>query len=92
MTFTLVTTRHFERQARKFLRKHPDLKSTVRSALDQLHRDPFKSSLKLHGLTGKLAGTQAVSITHSYRVTLTVQVIEREVILLDIGTHDDIYR
>jgi mRNA-degrading endonuclease YafQ of YafQ-DinJ toxin-antitoxin module len=92
MTFTLITTRHFERRTRKFLRKHPDLKSTVRNTLDQLHHDPFKPSLKLHGLTGRLAGTQAVSITHSYRVTLTVQVIEREVILLDIGTHDDVYR
>ena len=92
MTFTLVTTRHFERQARKFLRKHPDLKSTVKNTLDQLHRDPFKPSLKLHGLTGKLAGTQAVSITHSYRITFTVQIIEREIILLDIGTHNNVYR
>jgi len=91
MSFTLVTTRHFERRTRKFLRKHPDLKFTVRNAFDQLHHDPFKPSLKLHPLTGRLTGIQAVSITHSYRLTLTVQIIEREVVLLDIGTHDEIY-
>ena len=30
MPFTLVATRHFERRARKFLRKHRDLKSAVK--------------------------------------------------------------
>ena len=92
MSFSLVTTQHFERRAKKFLHKHPDLKSSVRKTLDQLHHDPFKPSLKLHALTGKLTGIQSVSITHSYRVTLTIQIIEREVVLLDIGTHDEVYR
>ena len=92
MTFTLVTTHHFERRARKYLRKHPDLKSAVRETLEQLRQDPFEPSLKLHSLSGKLAGLQAVSITHSYRLTLTLQVTEREIILLDIGEHDEVYR
>jgi mRNA-degrading endonuclease YafQ of YafQ-DinJ toxin-antitoxin module len=92
MTFALVTTHHFERRARKFLRKHPDLKSAVRETLEQLRQDPFEPSLKLHSLSGKLAGLQAVSITHSYRLTLTLQVTEREIILLDIGEHDEVYR
>ncbi len=84
MSFTLVTTRHFERRARKFLRKHPNMKLTVKNALDQLHHDLFKPSLKLYPLMGRLTGIQAVSITHCYRITLTVQIIEREVVLLDI--------
>ncbi len=37
MSFTLVTTRHFERRARKFLRKHPDLSPVVKETLTQLH-------------------------------------------------------
>lgn len=91
MPFTLVTTRHFERQARKFLRKHPDLKSTVKETLEQLQQDPFKPGLKLHGLSGNLAGIQAVSITHSYRLILTLKITDQEIILIDIGSHDEVY-
>ena len=34
MSFALVTTQHFERRARKFLRKHPDLRPTLRDTLE----------------------------------------------------------
>lgn len=33
---------------------------------------------------------QAVSLTYSYRLTLLVKVTEREIVLLDIGSHDDV--
>jgi hypothetical protein len=35
---------------------------------------------------------QAVSLTYSYRLTLLLRVTEQEVVLLDIGTHDEVYR
>ncbi|UHD16504.1 type II toxin-antitoxin system RelE/ParE family toxin [Thiocapsa bogorovii] len=92
MTFALVTTQHFERRAAKFLRKHPDLKAVLRETLEQLRQDPFQQSLKMHGLTGVLAGVQAVSLTHAYRLTLILKVSEREIVLLDIGSHDEVYR
>ena len=92
MTFELVTTKHFERRATKFLRKHPDLKAVFKETLVQLQQDPFQSSLRLHGLTGALAGVQAVSLTHAYRLTLILKVTEREIVLLDIGAHDEVYR
>jgi len=92
MTFALVTTQHFERRARKFLRKHPDLRPVLRNTLDQLSRDPFEPRLKLHALAGPLAGVQAVSLTHSYRITLILTITEQEIVLLDLGTHDEVYR
>jgi len=92
MTFALVTTHHFERRARKFLRKHPDLRPLLRDTLDQLSRDPFELRLKLHALGGKLSGVQAVSLTHSYRLTLILKITEEEILLLDVGTHDEVYR
>jgi mRNA-degrading endonuclease YafQ of YafQ-DinJ toxin-antitoxin module len=46
----------------------------------------------LHGLGGNLSGIQCVSLTHSYRLTLTVQIAEQEILLLDIGAHDEVYR
>jgi mRNA-degrading endonuclease RelE of RelBE toxin-antitoxin system len=33
---------------------------------------------------------QAVSISDSYRITLTVMITKKEIILLDIGTHDEV--
>ncbi|QQS53130.1 MAG: plasmid stabilization protein [Candidatus Competibacteraceae bacterium] len=92
MTFTLVTTHHFERRARKFLRTHPNLKPVFADTLERLQNDPFQASLKLHGLGGTLSDIQAISLTHSYRLTLTVQITEREIVLLDIGSHDEVYR
>jgi mRNA-degrading endonuclease YafQ of YafQ-DinJ toxin-antitoxin module len=92
MTFALITTQHFERRARKFLRKHPDLRPVLRDTLDQLSLDPFKPRLKLHALGGTLAGVQGVSLTHSYRITLTLRITQQEIVLLDVGTHDEVYR
>lgn len=92
MSLTLVTTQHFERRARRFLRKHPDLRSTLRDTLDRLSQDPFEPKLKLHALAGTLSGVQSVSLTYSYRLTLILRVTEHEIVLLDIGTHDEVYR
>ena len=91
MSFALITTQHFERRARKFLRKHPDLRPRLRDILNDLSQDPFQPRLRLHPLTGKLEGIQAVSLTYSYRLTLLLKVTEQEIVLLDIGTHDAVY-
>lgn len=92
MSYTLVTPDAFLRQARKFLRKHPELLPKFKQVLEKLQNDPFDPSLRLHALSGQLTGLQAVSLTHSYRLTLTLQMTEREIILLDIGSHDEVYR
>ena len=91
MSWTLVTTAFFDRRARKLLTKHPDLRLRFIETMVQLGADPFQPSLRLHPLTGKLQGMQSVSLTYSYRITLTVQVTEHEVLLLDIGSHDEVY-
>jgi mRNA-degrading endonuclease YafQ of YafQ-DinJ toxin-antitoxin module len=57
----------------------------------QLRADPFEPSLRLHPLIGKLQGMQAVSLTYSYRITLTLQITENEILLFDIGSHDEVY-
>jgi addiction module RelE/StbE family toxin len=91
MSWTLATTAFFDRRVRKFLAKHPDLRPRFMETMEQLRADPFEPSLRLHPLTGKLQGMQAVSLTYSYRITLTVQVTENEILLIDIGSHDEVY-
>ncbi len=54
--------------------------------------DIGSAHLKCHRLGGKLEGVQAVSITDSYRITLTIAISNKEIILLDVGSHDEVYR
>jgi addiction module RelE/StbE family toxin len=88
----ITTPDQFLRQASKFFKKHPDLKPRLAKLLADLQRDPFQPHLELHPLTGKVAGCHAVSLTCSYRITLTLFITEQEIVLLDIGSHDEVYR
>lgn len=90
--YVLLTTSHFDRRIVKFSRAHPELKKQLARTFQELESDPFHPHLRLHPLKGELEGLHAVSITHAYRITLTLRVTKREIILLDIGSHDDLYR
>ena len=90
--FTIVATGRFMRSARRFLKQHPDLEKRFEQLVDDLKQNPFAPHLAYHRLGGKLKDVQAVTLTDSYRIILTVLISEKEVILLDIGSHDEVYR
>ena len=46
----------------------------------------------MHARGGEFAGVHAISLTYAYRITLTLQITEREIFLLNSGDHDDVYR
>jgi mRNA-degrading endonuclease YafQ of YafQ-DinJ toxin-antitoxin module len=89
--YTIEASNCFLRRAKKFFKKHPDLKKTFAAVVDDMRKDPFQPHLELHGLGGKLQDCYAVSLTYSFRITLTLMVTEKEIILLDIGSHDEVY-
>ncbi|MBT1076774.1 type II toxin-antitoxin system RelE/ParE family toxin [Geobacter grbiciae] len=90
--YSITTSEQFLRQARKSFNKHPDLRPCFAAIFEALKLDPFQPGLGLHPLSGKLAGCHAVRLTYSYRITLTLLITEKEIILLDIGSHDEVYR
>jgi mRNA-degrading endonuclease YafQ of YafQ-DinJ toxin-antitoxin module len=90
--YTLVWTAHFTRAAGKFVKRHPGLKKKVALILRDLEKDPFLPHLDYHHLGGKQTGVQAVSVTDSYQITLTVIITKKEITLLDIGSHDEVYK
>ncbi len=92
MTYRVEVREGFTKQANKFFRKHPDVRMPFRRLVVDLEEDPFQLKLRLHPLHGEFEGAHAVSLTYSYRVTLTLQVKEQTIILLDIGSHDEVYR
>ena len=90
--YALIWTPRFTRSAKKFTQHRSELKTMFANTLRDLERDPFQPHLKYHQLGGKLKGIQAVSLTDSYRITLTVVISDKEIILLDVGSHDEVYR
>jgi mRNA-degrading endonuclease YafQ of YafQ-DinJ toxin-antitoxin module len=90
--YALVTTRHFDHSIAKFNRAHPELRRQLAKILRDLESDPFQPHLRLHLLKGPLEGLHAVRLTHAYRVTRMFRTAKREVILLDIGSHEEVYR
>ena len=90
--YTLVWTARFTRSAESFVQRHPELRAKFAGVLRDLESDPFQPRLKYHPLGGKLKDVEAVSTTHDYRIVLAIAVTDREIILLDIGSHDEVYR
>jgi mRNA-degrading endonuclease YafQ of YafQ-DinJ toxin-antitoxin module len=92
MSFVLVFTESYNRLAARWLKKHPDLRSQYLKTLQLLELDPFHPSLRLHALSGRLQGVYSVSINLSYRMTLELLIDENEIVLLNIGDHDTVYK
>jgi len=92
VSYRVDTTPDFDRRIGRFLRRHPELEPRFHRLVDDLRRDPFQPRLRLHQLHGRFQGSYAVSLTHAYRVTLILLISERTITLLDIGTHDAVYR
>ena len=89
--YRLLQTSQFKRAFVKFARRHPELRNATEETLASLKADPFNPSLRLHNLSGRLKGKQAVSITYAYRIVLCVEIVEHEIILHNIGSHDEVY-
>jgi mRNA-degrading endonuclease YafQ of YafQ-DinJ toxin-antitoxin module len=89
--WTLIRTDTFIRELRKYLKLHPDRAIVVQEALTLLEENPRSPSLRLHSLKGRMKGLHAVRLTYSDRITLILTINVRQVVLLNIGTHDDVY-
>lgn len=91
MPVALVFTESYTRRARRVLKAHPELLGVYEKTLMLLELNPHHPSLRLHKLQGKLKDLYSVSITLSYRITLSFAMIEDAIVLIDIGSHDDLY-
>lgn len=89
--YTISTSDYFLKRSKKFFQKYPDLKEKFSELINRLSHDPCQPRLKLHALKGRLKGLYAVSLTFSFRVTLTLQLSENSITLLDIGSHEEVY-
>ena len=92
MAWRLVFTEQYNRRAARFLRLHPDATSQYTKTLRLLEANPHHPSLRLHALKRKLGGLHSVSINLSYRITLELVITASEIVPINVGDHDEIYR
>jgi len=89
--YKLSWTSTFVKISKKFFKKHPELKPDFRELLTQLEENPLQKRLKLHPLKGRHKEKYSVSLTYSYRVVLYLEIVNKKITLLDIGSHDEVY-
>jgi mRNA-degrading endonuclease YafQ of YafQ-DinJ toxin-antitoxin module len=82
----LTASPRFARRARKLKDPHGAL---LRAALRRFVADPRDPILRTHKLKGKLAGYWAFSVAGNVRVVFRWE--GDEAILVDLGSHDDVY-
>ena len=83
----------FKRSFKRYLSKHPELKVQIAEIITQLELDPRATSLKTHKLRGEWQGYLACSAGYDLRIVFEFieNKPEDEILLIDIGTHDDVY-
>lgn len=91
----LVLTPKFERAYRKYVKQDKQLQYHLEDVLREMEIDISAGNLGTHKLSGKLKGLQSCSCGYDCRIVFS---IERDpesksdvIILLDIGTHDEVY-
>ena len=92
MTYVLIFTEQYNRRAARFLKRHPEAREQYRKMLMLLQANPHHPSLRLHALAGKFVGLHSVSINLSYRITIDFIIRDRQIVPINVGDHDTVYR
>jgi len=82
----------FRKAFKKRTAKNKSLADLFAQKLQKFIEDPYTPELETHKLTGQLEGLWAFSVAYDCRVVFSFADDNRQqVILHDIGTHDQVY-
>ena len=91
----IVISNKFKRAFRKFTRRNPKLQNKIEEIITKLSEDVFDPTLGTHKLEGKLAELLPCSCGYDCRIIFAIETnketAETLIVLLDIGTHDEVY-
>ncbi|SLM33212.1 conserved hypothetical protein [Desulfamplus magnetovallimortis] len=91
MKYKIIYTESYINKAKRFAKKHPELITQYEKTLKILENAPHHPSLRLHRLKGKLKDLYSISINISYRITLEFYFNDKEIVLVNVGHHDEVY-
>ncbi|MBC8259631.1 MAG: type II toxin-antitoxin system mRNA interferase toxin, RelE/StbE family [SAR324 cluster bacterium] len=89
--YDLLLPKSYRKYERRFLKKHPELLQRYQKTLELLQVNPHHPSLRLHALSGTLTGLYSVSISLQYRITLELEIKEKQILLVSVGSHNEVY-
>ena len=87
----LIKNEYYEKKERKFFNRHPDLLTRYATVLNKLKENPFDTSLRTHKLKVSLEAFYSCSLTYEYRLICSFIIQDDTIILVDIGSHDEVY-
>ena len=82
----------YEKKLLKFLKKHQNLIKKYEKTIFILESNPNHPSLRLHKLQGKQKEYYSVSLDMEYRLIIDFVIIDNIIYLIDIGSHDEVYK
>lgn len=91
MPYKIDITQSFEKRLIRFLKKHQDIVTKYKKTILLLEANPFHPSLRLHKLSGNLEALHSVSLDMQYRITMEFYIQDERIVLVNIGTHDEVY-
>ncbi len=93
MTYILLRSSAFVREAKKLVKKQPQTAKNIQSTLELLCIEPFHPRLRTHKLKGDLKDSWACSAGYDLRIIFKfVDYENTQAILLEsIGSHDEVY-
>ena len=92
MSYRLIFTESYNKRARRWLKQHPDLRAQYLKTLLLLEANPHHPSLRLHALSGRLSGLQKISINLAQRITIEFLIEGQQIVPIDVGSHNAVYR
>ena len=89
----IVISSSFKRAFKTIIKRKPEIKAKIEERLRLLIKDPYNPILRTHKLKGKLSDAWACSVEYDCRIIFSIVENEgtEEIILIDIGTHDEVY-
>ncbi len=90
----LVLSSSFKRAYKATIKYNPELKKRIEERLGLLATEPFNPILRTHKLKGKLLGAWSMTVDRDCRIVFSFETnkeTEEEILLIDIGTHDEVY-
>ena len=89
--FKLIFPFSYEEKVRKFLKKHPEVINQYKKTIQLLELNPYHTSLRLHKFKTTSFEGYSVSINLSYRISIEFLIDEKEITMINIGDHKEIY-